>query len=84
MRDKLQTMLFVLILVLIVTGLVFLIDNKESRYKYGISDGRGNFFRTNNIDYKNECIEFKTTSNSELIMICGNYTIKENKNYINQ
>ena len=84
MRYKLQTMLFVLILVLIVTGLVFLLDKNEESYKYRISDGRGNLFKTNNIEYLDECIEFKTICCEELTRVCGTYTIKENKNYINK
>ena len=84
MRDKLQIMVFVLILVCVVTGLVFLIDKSEERYKYKISDGRGNLFKTNNIEYMGGCIEFKTICCEELTRVCGTYTIKENKNYNNK
>jgi hypothetical protein len=84
MRDKLQIMVFVLILVCIVTGLVFLIDKSEESYKYKISDGRGNLFKTNNIEYMERCIEFKTICCEELTRVCGTYTIKENKNYNNK
>jgi hypothetical protein len=84
MRDKLQIMVFVLILVCIVTGLVFLIDKSEESYKYKVLDGRGNLFKTNNIEYMERCIEFKTICCEELTRVCGTYTIKENKNYNNK
>ena len=79
MKDKLQIMVFVLILVCIVTGLVFLIDKSEERYQYEILDGRGNCFNTNNIEYMGGCIEFKTICCEELTKVCGTYTIKEKK-----
>jgi hypothetical protein len=84
MKDKLQIMVFVLILVCIVTGLVFLIDKSEESYKYKVLDGRGNLFKTNNIEYMERCIEFKTICCEELTRVCGTYTIKENKNYNNK
>lgn len=84
MRDKLQFFLITITFILVITSLVFLLDKTEKSYKYHISDGRGHLFKTNNIEYLDECIEFKTTCCEELIRVCGTYTIKENKNYINK
>ena len=84
MKDKLQISLVIITFTLVITGLVFLIDKSEESYKYKVLDGRGNLFKTNNIEYMERCIEFKTICCEELTRVCGTYTIKENKNYNNK
>lgn len=48
-------------------------------YKYLIRQD-GIAYNTNKIEYVDSCIEF-TDSNDNLVTVCGNYSIEENKDY---
>ena len=52
-------------------------------YKYSIWDSAGHIFRTNEITYQGSCIKFVNMGDSHKhpMVLCGGYTIEENKNW---
>jgi hypothetical protein len=84
MKINYELLGFIGIIIFIGVILVFLITKTEKSYKYRIVDARGNIFTTNEVEYFNQCIEFKTNKKNELTRICGSYTIKENENFKQQ
>jgi hypothetical protein len=64
------------LLVLAVAGLMFASCNESASGKYRIINSDGTIYRTDNYTISDGCITFKCEScNSDVVTICGSYTI---------
>jgi hypothetical protein len=86
-RHFLPIIFIVLLSSLIATLVVFLAKNEKSQYKYEIVDGNGHHYRTLSYTKGSDgCITFQKScgcgdNELETVVLCGTYTIEENKDY---